>query len=87
MTRRIAACMALVAFALCILMGLQAGNPFTTVVSNALVALVVTFVIGLVLGAMAQKMLDENLAATKAAARAAGKIPADSEAKPGASDR
>jgi hypothetical protein len=91
MTRRIAACMSLVAFALCILMGLQAGNPFTTVVSNALVALVVTFGVGLVIGAMAQKMLDENLAARTtaqdAAEAAAGKISANPEAKPGPGDR
>ena len=62
MTRRIAASMSLVAFFVCILTGLQAQNPFTTVVSKALVALAVTFILGLVLGTMAQKMLDENLA-------------------------
>ena len=65
MVRRIAASLALVAFFVCILAGMQAENPFTTVVANALVALVVTFVVGLVIGAMAQKMLDENMAAGK----------------------
>ena len=80
--------MALVAFALCILMGLQVGNPFTTVVSNALVALAVTFVVGLVLGAMAQKMLDENLAAAAAAEdAAASKSSGNPEAKPGPGGR
>jgi hypothetical protein len=63
MVRRIAASLALVAFFVCILAGMHAENPFTTVVANALLALVVTFIVGLVLGAMAQKMLDENLAA------------------------
>jgi len=63
MVRRIAASMALVAFFVCILAGMQAENPFSTVVANALIGLVVTFIVGLVLGAMAQKMLDENMAA------------------------
>jgi len=64
MVRRIAASMALVAFFVCILAGMNAENPFSTVVANALVALIVTFVVGLVLGAMAQKMLDENMTAS-----------------------
>ena len=83
MIRRIAASMALVAFAVCIVVGLEAGNPFTTVVSRALVALVGTFVLGLVVGAMAQKMLDENLAAVKPGTKNSG----NSEVKTGAGDR
>jgi tetrahydromethanopterin S-methyltransferase subunit C len=83
MTRRIAGTMALVAFAVCILVGLRAQNTFVTVVSNALTALVVTFVVGLVVGAMAQKMLDENLAP---GGDAATKSP-NSEAEPGQGDR
>jgi hypothetical protein len=63
MVRRIAASMALVAFFVCILAGMQAENPFTTVVGKALVAMLVTFAVGLVLGTMAQKMIDENMAA------------------------
>ena len=74
--------MSLVAFAVCILVGLQAGNPFTTVVAKALLALVATFILGLVIGTMAQKMLDENLAAGVTEAN-----PTDSQAKPQASDR
>jgi hypothetical protein len=66
MVRRLAASMALVAFAVCIVVGLQAQNTFTTIISNALIALFTTFVIGLVVGTMAQKMLDENLAAPPA---------------------
>jgi hypothetical protein len=60
MTRRIAASMSLVAFLVCIVTGLQAGNPFNTVVSKAMIAMAVTFVVGLILGGMAQKMLDEE---------------------------
>jgi uncharacterized membrane protein YqgA involved in biofilm formation len=61
MPQRIAAALAMVVFAVCLLAGINAGNPFTTVVSRAMLAMLVTLVIGLVLGAMAQKMLDENL--------------------------
>ena len=83
MTRRIAACLALVAFAVCILSGLQAGNPFSSVVGKALVALAVTFGVGLVIGAMAQRMLDENVGKTAENVAA----PKNSEAKHGPSDR
>ena len=62
MTRRIAATLSLIAFAICLLIGaFQAENGFATTVQRALVAMVVTLVVGLVVGAMAQKMLDENL--------------------------
>jgi hypothetical protein len=54
--------MALVVFAVCLLIGgLQAGNPFTTTVIRAIVAMAGTLVVGLVIGGMAQKMLDENI--------------------------
>jgi hypothetical protein len=83
MIRRIAASMSLVAFAVCLLMGLRAGNPFSTIVANALLAMAATFAVGLVVGAMAQKMLDENLAA----GAAVPKDSAESKAKPGVGDR
>ena len=85
MPRRVAAIMALVAFAVCILVGLQAENPFATIVSRALVAMAVTFVVGLVVGTMAQKMVDENVAA--GAAGGASKNSENSEAKPQPADR
>ena len=66
MARRMAAVLALVVFAVCVIAGMAAGNPFETVLSKALVAMAATFVVGLVVGAMAQKMLDENLAAEAA---------------------
>jgi NhaP-type Na+/H+ or K+/H+ antiporter len=62
MIRRIAAIMALLVFALCLVVGgLEADNSFATTVQRALTAMVVTLVIGLVVGAMARKMLNENL--------------------------
>ena len=61
MTRKIAVTSALLVFAVCVVVGMQAGNTFSGVVSKALMAMVVTLAVGLVVGAMAQKMLDENL--------------------------
>jgi hypothetical protein len=62
MPTRLAAILALLAFAFCLVIGgLEAGNTFATTVSRALAAMAGTFVIGLVLGAMGQKMIDENL--------------------------
>jgi hypothetical protein len=61
MTRRIAASFGLIVFAMCLVEGLRAENPFGTVVLRALLGLVVTFGVGLILGVMAEKMLKENL--------------------------
>lgn len=61
MTRRIAATLALIAFALCLVMGIVAENDFATTVLTAIKALFVTFFVGLIVGSMAQRMLDENL--------------------------
>lgn len=62
MQRRLAGSMAILAFAICLLIGgWQADNTFTTTVCRALVAMAGTFVVGLILGAVAQKMLDENV--------------------------
>ena len=59
--QRLAAALALLMFALCLVIGVvQAGNTFTTAVGRALVAMAGTFVIGLIAGAMGQKMLDDN---------------------------
>lgn len=63
MGNRIAATVALVAFAMCLLIGIQAGNSFATTIQRALVAMAGTYVIGLVVGAMGQRMIDENLKA------------------------
>lgn len=61
MPRRIAGCLALIAFATCLIAGINADNPFSTTLSRALLAMAATFVIGLILGVMGQRMLDEDL--------------------------
>ena len=61
MTQRIAAAMSLVVFMVCLIAGASAGNPLGTILSRAMLAMVVTLFIGLIVGSMAQKMLDENL--------------------------
>jgi flagellar biosynthesis protein FliR len=62
MVQRIAAALALIAFAVCLLIGgLEAGNPFTTTVWRALLAMGATLLVGMVLGTMAQAMINENL--------------------------
>lgn len=62
MPQRLAAILALVVFATCLVVGgFEASNSFATTVLRALVAMVVTLVVGLIVGMMAQKMLDENL--------------------------
>jgi K+-sensing histidine kinase KdpD len=66
MTRRLAGVLALIVFALCLVVGrFEAGNSFATTVQRALLAMAVTLVIGLVVGAMAERMLDENLNASR----------------------
>jgi NhaP-type Na+/H+ or K+/H+ antiporter len=62
MVNRIASSLALVAFAACLVAGgIQSGNPFSTVVLRALLAMGGTYVIGLAVGWAAQRMLEENL--------------------------
>ena len=53
--------MALIAFALCLVMGIVAENGLATTLSRALCAMFVVFLVGLIVGTMAQRMLDENL--------------------------
>ncbi len=60
MATRIAAIMALVAFATCLVMGIVVENPFSTVIMRAIGAMIVTLIVGLIIGAMAQKMLEEG---------------------------
>ena len=72
MVRRTAGSLALLAFAVCVVAGMNAGNSTAAVLSTALLAMGATFIVGLVVGAMAQRMLDENVAAEAAkAARSA----------------
>ena len=62
MPRTIAAAAALVAFAVCLLLGLEQHNSFTTTVGRALAAMAGTFAVGWVIGWAAKRMLDEHLA-------------------------
>ena len=61
MVRKIAGTLALIAFALCLIMGLMAENPLATTLARGLKAMLVTFFVGLLIGSMAQAMLNENL--------------------------
>jgi NhaP-type Na+/H+ or K+/H+ antiporter len=63
MGNRIAAMLSLVAFAMCLLIGIQAQNSFATTIRRALVAMAGTYFIGLIVGAMGQRMIDENVKA------------------------
>jgi hypothetical protein len=62
MATRIAAILALCAFSLTLVLGLEAQNSFITTVWRALLAMAGTLLIGLVLGYIFQKMMEENLA-------------------------
>src|SRR6478752_6695867 len=79
LSRRIAAAMSLIAFAVCLVAGIEADNPLGTILARSLVAMAGTLVVGLVVGAMAQKMLDEHLAS-----RQAGGPPATGKGTPAA---
>lgn len=62
MARRISASLALIVFAVCLLVGrFGAQNTFATTVTRAVLAMLGTLVIGLVIGYMAERMLEENL--------------------------
>lgn len=64
MIKRISASLAMLVFAICLIIGgFDANNSFSTAVQRALEAMLATLFVGLVIGAMAQKMLDENLKA------------------------
>jgi hypothetical protein len=84
MPTRLAAILALLVFAVCLLVGgIETGNTFSTTVGRALAAMLGTFVIGLVIGSMGQKMIDENLTPVTKEAEA----PKDLKAKKPVSGR
>jgi K+-sensing histidine kinase KdpD len=60
MARKIAAACSLLAFAVCLIQGIDAENTFATTVRRALIAMGVTFFIGLIVGSMAESMTQEN---------------------------
>lgn len=62
MVHRIAASLALLVFAVCLLeSGVRAGNSFSTSVTRALIGMACTYCLGLVVGWAAQCMVRENL--------------------------
>lgn len=61
MPRRLAASLALLVFAICLIAGIQSGNTLATVLSRSLVAMAGTMFIAWIVGAMAERMLEENL--------------------------
>lgn len=70
MANRVAGILALIAFAMCLMVGgFEAGNPFTTVVWRSLIAMFGTYVIGYIIGIAAEHLLSEHkVAAEKAEA-------------------
>lgn len=59
----IAGCFALAAFTVATLSGLAAGNPASSVLSRALIAMVVCYPIGIVVGLIAHRLVAEHVAA------------------------
>ncbi len=67
MPSRFAASLAILAFALCLIIGVvQADNTFLTTISRALVAMVGTLVVGYIVGHAGQRMIDERVVQMKA---------------------
>lgn len=61
MANRVGGILALIAFAVCLLVGtLEAGNAFSTVVIRALAAMLGLYVIGYLLGVAAEHMMAEH---------------------------
>lgn len=79
MPRRLAASLALLVFAICLIAGLESGNSMSTILSRALVAMLGTLVISLIVGTMAEKMLQENVARREKELRQAGEATAEGE--------
>lgn len=77
MPRRLAASLALLVFAICLIAGLESGNTMSTILSRALIAMLGTLVISLIVGTMAQKMLEENVARREKELRQAGDAISD----------
>ena len=65
MARKIAGACALLAFAFCLIQGIDAENTFATTLRRALIGMGATFVVGLVVGAMFEGMHEENVKSRK----------------------
>ncbi|MHC4415045.1 MAG: hypothetical protein ACYS0G_07165 [Planctomycetota bacterium] len=56
----IAGCFALAAFAVAVLAGLAGGNPATSILGRALLAMIVCYPVGLMIGMVCQRVLEEH---------------------------
>ena len=66
MVQYIASGLALIAFAICLLVGgMEANNSFATTVWRAVVAMIVTLFVGTILGTMAKAMVEETVTKEK----------------------
>jgi branched-subunit amino acid ABC-type transport system permease component len=80
MPNRLAGILALIAFAVSLLVGtFDAGNAFTVVVYRGLLAMLGTYVVGYLVGIAAERMLAENVAAEQKRLEAAEKNAAATE--------
>jgi enoyl-[acyl-carrier-protein] reductase (NADH) len=61
MPTRLAAAMSLIVFAVCLVMGIEADNPFSTTIERAMEGMGATLIVGMVVGAMGQKMIEESV--------------------------
>lgn len=64
--------MSLLAFAFCLIVGMNSGNPLATTLWRALVAMAGTLIVGGIVGMMAQRMVDEDVQARQAEQEDAG---------------
>jgi len=71
MPQRLAGTLAILAFAICLVVGgVVADNPLTTTITRALIAMIATLIVGLIVGYAGQKMIDERVAELEKAASA-----------------
>ena len=80
MANQIAGLLALIAFAMSLLLGaIETENGFAVVVWRALLAMLGTYVVGYVLGVAAERMVAENVVAAEKKLTATEKNSASSE--------
>lgn len=71
-SRYAGSCLGLFAFTVACASGMFAGNQFSTVISRALLAMVLFFIFGSFLGMSAQKVVNEQVAAKEKELETAG---------------
>ena len=85
--KAIGACAGLSGFAIAVIAGIAADNPFDIVVSRALFALPICFTVGFILGTAGERVVQEVIASAEGAARARSKsssgapLPAPAQVK------